>query len=208
MKVSLKYLVLIGITFVFLILLYIYWNDDSKPTPMEAIEQVRTNTGMKVSLAEVDVENGIIVFYKQNQSINAEFVRKTRRGWKWGYGGGHTIPSYPNGVDTNKIDTYLSYQYFPGTDNTEFGSSPFPMLFGVLKNSNVSNIVVKDLVNNNEIKATIINGNQDFRIWYVFIDKDQDKKFIISTISDEGKVIADKTINEELDSQTSTESIK
>ncbi|MGN7358518.1 hypothetical protein ACTHPF_13175 [Paenibacillus sp. SAF-054] len=208
MKVSIKYLVLIGITFVFLILLYRYWNDDSKPTPMEAIEQARTNTGMKVSLAEVDVENGIIVFYKQNQSINAEFVRKTRRGWKWGYGGGHTIPSYPNGVDTNKIDTYLSYQYFPGTDDTEFGSSPFPMLFGVLKNSNVSNIVVKDLVNNNEIKATIINGNQDYRIWYVFIDKDQDKKFIISTISDEGKVIADKTINEELDSQTGTESIK
>lgn len=202
MKARGKSIVVISIVVIFLILFYGYWNDDSKPTPMEAIEQVRTNNGIKEPLAEVDVEKGKIVFFKINKSINAEFVRKTYKGWKWGYGGGHTIPGLSNEIDNNNIDSYLSYQYFPSTDDTQYGYSPFPMLFGVLQNSTVSSITVKDLINNKEIKASIINRDPDFRIWYVFINKDQGKKFVISTISDQGKVMADKEINEEFDSQS------
>jgi hypothetical protein len=199
-------IILASIVFLF------YFGKGSSNTPIEAIEKSRGNHVDDIVLQK-DIENGQVVFYLRNinngqQFVSAEFVKKTLLGWKWVYGGGHSLPNYTGSNQKVTLDESWSYQYFPSTKGSEFGKSPFPMLFGVIKNSDITSVIVQDQRIVREQKAEIVKTNSTLRFWYVFVTEEQGRKFTISARSTDGKEVSVKSINEENNSRSSTKDNK
>jgi hypothetical protein len=180
--------------------LYIYLEQGSAKTAVEAIEKSR-GFHMDDIVLQKDIEDGQVVFYLRKindgqQVVSAEYVKKTLLGWKWVYGGGHSLPNYQGSNPDMIKEESWSAQYFPSTRSTEFGKSPFPMLFGVVKDSDINSIAVRDLKNLKEQKAEIVQTNGSLRFWYVFVTEQQGGKFAISAMSKDGTAVSAKTIDE------------
>ncbi len=173
---------------------------NSFKSAIEAIEESR-GTHIDYLVLQKDIDNGRVVFYLRNindgqQVVSAEFVRKTILGWKWVFGGGHSAPKYTGTDQEMKVDESWSYQYLPSTEGSEFGKSPFPMLFGLIKNQDITSIVVRDLMNFEEQEAEIVQTNSSVRLWYVFVTEKQGGKFTITANSKDGKKVSVKNIDE------------
>ncbi|MBT2764048.1 hypothetical protein [Paenibacillus sp. ISL-20] len=203
---AMKKILLISICiFMGIIGLFLFIEKDSSNTAIEAKEKSR---GFQIDdiVLQKDILNGQLVFFLRNindgqQVVSAEYVKKTLLGWKWVFGGGHSLPNYQGENQKMIIDESWSTQYLPSTRNTEFGKSTFPILFGVIKNSEINSVIVRDLKNSKELKAEIVKTNSSLRFWYVFVKEDQGKKFTISAMSKDETEVSVKTIDEEQYSQ-------
>ncbi len=69
--------------------------------------------------------------------------------------------------------------YLPSTDEKKFRNSPFPLISGIIGNSEISRIVVRDKTKNLEVQAKIVHINSEFKLYYVFLYHLQDKKYDI-----------------------------
>ncbi|WP_339821431.1 hypothetical protein MKZ15_09290 [Paenibacillus sp. FSL R7-0216] len=154
---------------------YIYVsNHFFSSTPIEAVEKVRYE--MKGHLLyEAETDRGKILFIlrdlQNGQTINAEYVRKTPLlGWKWGYGGGHTLPS----IHDKDPDSYWTVQYFPS-----------PFLFGVILNSQIDSIQVYSYATKESFTASIkATGDRNVRFWYQLLPEEQGTKFKLTAEAD------------------------
>lgn len=176
--------------------------DDSSPTIVEAIEKARDDNYVSYIIREVAFKDGVVVFFirkTQDNSIQivSEYVKKTGKGWKWGVGGGHSGSNLRlNSTDAEAHKQSFTYQYFPITEGTEFGKSPFPMIFGVVLNPDISRMVVKDSNRGLERQAEIVEVNKNFKLYYVFLDQIQGLKFDITGYNGEGLPIDTQSIDE------------
>lgn len=95
-------------------------------TADNAVEQFRGPSSMHVIHRE-PVSGGTLLFMKRpyqagSHNLQVEYVRKTRIGWKWAWGGGYGI-----GESSQSI-TALNYMGMPELDHL---STPFPWCSGI-----------------------------------------------------------------------------
>lgn len=151
------------------------------------------------------LEEGVLVFHipdikgdKAESRLGAEFVRKVLFGWEVSYKGG----AYSSGIKQP-----LYGQYFPA-----FEDSPFPMVYGEIKDSNINKVVVKEPGSKLEKQARIINVKRkpamerDMVLWYVFLDRINGKSLDIKGMTANNEVIFTLSENITIDwtSTTST----
>jgi hypothetical protein len=137
--------------------------------------------------------------------IASEYVKKTRSGWKWVTGGGHSGSNLRLDLtDAEASKQSLTNVYFPSTDGTGFGKSPFPMIFGVVLNPEISRMVIKDSNQRLERQAEIVEVNKNFKLYYVFLDPNQGKKFDITGYNESGTVVKAEAIDESVNFSAGT----
>jgi hypothetical protein len=177
-------------------------DDESSATIVEAIEKVRGDGYVSYFIHEVPFKDGTVVFFlrymKNNQpQLASEYVKRTRKGWKWGFGGAHSGSNLSlNLTDAEASKLTFTEQYFPSTEGTMFGKSPFPMLFGAILNGKITTLSVKDHRTGLEKQAEIVEVNDNFKLYYVFLDQRQGTKFDIMGKDGSGKILAQQTIDE------------
>lgn len=176
-------------------------DNEYSTTAVEAINKYRGENSVNYIIHEHQVKDGEIVFYLRNINngqivVSYEYVRKTKRGWKWVYGGGHSGSGLSLNNPGDFLGESLSYQFTRDLSDTEIGDNPFPMIYGIILNPDISRVVVKDYKNEMEKQATIINIRDKFNLYYVFLDPNQGEKFDIITYSADGKELYTKTIDE------------
>lgn len=172
-----KRMVFIIIVMLALVGSWLIFTHKNSDTIIEAIEEIRGNVDRIIY--QTEVENGVVVFYENNvgddaYTINAEFVKHNLFGWKWVYGGGFSG---------------YSGQYFQSVSGT-----PFPMIFGEVKNNEIEKIKVLDK-EHNETKLVDIVGNDDHRIWYIFLDETSGPNFDIMGMSASGEIVESISFN-------------
>lgn len=181
---------------------YFYLQDeDSSASVVEAIEKVRGDNYVDYIIHQQPVENGELVFFLRNihdgqVQVVSEFVKKTWKGWKWGYGGSFGASNVRLDLtqEEAKRETFCS-QYLPSTKGAEF-DSPFPMIYGIVLNPDFSRIVVKDYVTGLEKQTKLVEVNENFRLFYVLLDDVQGKKFDIIAFDRFGGILHTVTIDE------------
>ncbi|MFD0618883.1 hypothetical protein ACFQZR_15575 [Paenibacillus sp. GCM10027629] len=167
------------------VFIYLYIQDESTASPHEAIAH-RIGTGQIYE--EIDVPKGRLIFYSRGSSIYADFVKESWKGWKWGYGGGHTIPVYKQQAGKYEHVDFSS-QYFPSIRGMGL-YMPYPMLFGVITNPNVAYISVLSKQTGDNFRTAILsNGRDPYRIWFLRLDEVQGKQFEISAVSSKHQIL-------------------
>ncbi|EES74926.1 MULTISPECIES: hypothetical protein [Paenibacillus] len=171
---------------------YFYISNQYSSTPMEAVERVRSEINGQL-LHEVKTDQGKVLFmlrHLQNgQTLNAEYVQKTPLlGWKWGWGGGHTVPH----VSDNDPDSFWTEQYFPSTKGTD-ADSPFPLLFGVIQSAQIDAIHVYSYATNESFTASVMEtGGPGIRLWYLYISEEQGTRFKLIAQTEDQEIISTK----------------
>lgn len=184
-----------------IILGFLHFRDGgSSDTVVEAIEKARDVGYVNYIIHEHPVQDGVVVFFLRNMndgqiSVNSEYVRRTRQGWIWGYGGGFSGSNVRLDL-TEEEARKESFQsaFFHSTEGTEF-DSPFPMIYGVILNPDITRIVIKDYVKKLERQANIVEVNRNFKLFYLLLE--QGGKFDITAYEEDGKVIKVELIDEE-----------
>lgn len=185
---------------------------EGSPTVVEAIEKIRGEGYVSYMIDERPVADGEVAFFLRKTpsggyTIAAEYVRKFEKGWKWGYGGSFGASNYHPGLSDAEARKEGFYaMYLPGTEGTEFGSSPFPMYYGIAPHPDISRIVVKDPTGY-EKQAQIVSVEQNFKLFYVFMDASQGTKFEITGYDRSGNIIHQVTQDESLPSNGSVTTI-
>lgn len=151
-------------------------------TIVEAIQKSGRNVSNLVDTE--NVKGGVVVFYKKaigNGGVtNASgYIKKTLWGWEWTWGGEHS-DSTPMG---------FSAQYFPYVKTT-----PFPLVFGEIKDPNVKSIDVSENGTTNKVQAKIVGTGTDL-MWYVFLDKLAGPDFTITGLSNSGSILYTQSLN-------------
>ncbi|NDI35468.1 hypothetical protein [Chengkuizengella sediminis] len=194
-KKNIKYLIVLVV--IISVWLFLNLKEDYSETPIKAIEKVKNEVGF--ILHEIEVDDGKVLLYstdtgEDSQVLNAEYVKKSWLGWKWGYGGVHSFPRYSEHTIDMSIDP-ISYMYFPSTKGTPVGDTPFPMFVGVLNNPDIDSISLLSHLTGEEEIVNIIEG-PGYKIWYLFVTKEQGFEFTLKLLSSEGKVLHKEYINE------------
>jgi len=174
-------------------------------TPIESINKARGKNFVDYVIHEQSVLDGEIIFFlrKINDDqivVSYEYVRKTWRGWKWIYGGGHSGSGMSLIEPSEVLGEPITYHFSNDQSHTEIGKTPFPMLHGIILNHDIKRVVVKDYKSGLERQAQIINIRDNFNLYFLFIDSNQGKKFDIITYNISGQKIYTKTIDEGLSS--------
>lgn len=145
------------------------------------VEMAIEQSGRHVSamIHQEKIEEGVVVFFKRNISnggytIDSGYVKKSLFGWKWVSGGGF---SGYNG------------QYFQSISGT-----PFPLIFGEIKNQGIEGVKLNDK-EHNETKVAKIVGTDKNRVWFMFLNKSDGPEFDIVSSSNTGEVLDYKSIN-------------
>jgi hypothetical protein len=168
---------------------------NSSPTITAAIEKQRGEGTVSYLIHEHAVPDGVVAFFLRNMpnhgiNVGAEYVRKTSNGWKWGYGGSFGASNVQLGLtDTDARKETFHAEYFLSTEGTEFGKTPFPMIYGVVLNPDINRMTVKDYLTGLEKQAEIVELERNFKLFYVFVDKTQGMKFDITGYAKDGEVV-------------------
>lgn len=91
-------------------------------------------------IREHAVQDGDVAFFLRNMPNNkinvvAEYVKKTRKGWIWGFGGGFSASNIRLGLsDSEALKESFHIEYFSSTEGSEYSKTPFPMFYGVVIN--------------------------------------------------------------------------
>ncbi|MDD2234655.1 MAG: hypothetical protein PHV03_07070 [Desulfitobacteriaceae bacterium] len=178
----------IVISLAVIVALFIIFNTSIIPTHStgNTIEEAIRKSGRNVTeiVHTEEVKDGVVVFYKKNIGSEGEsnasgYIKKTIWGWEWSYGGEHS-DSIGNGFST---------QYFPYSKDT-----PFPLLFGEIKDQKIKQIIILKIDQENDSEAKIIGTNSDI-MWFTFLDKSEGPRFTIIGLSGEGTTLYSETIN-------------
>jgi len=129
-----------------------------------------------------NLNNGALIFHipningdKPESRLGAEFLKKTPTGWEVSDKGG----AYSSGIPQP-----FYCQYLPSD-----GDSPFPMLYGEIKDTKIDSIVVKNTDDKVEGKTKIIRVSRkpgishDMSIWYIFLNETGNGKFNVEGLS-------------------------
>jgi len=185
-------------------------SSDASITAIAAIEKVRGAGFVSYMIHEHLVPGGEVAFFIRNMpndqiDINAEYVKKTSKGWNWGYGGGFGATNVRMGLsNTEARKETFRVEYFPSTAGSSFGSSPFPMFYGVVLNPDITRMTVKDYLTGLEKQAEIIEVERNFKLFYTFVDQAQGTKFDVIGYAADGTVIHKETTDESHSFQGST----
>ncbi|MCQ6559416.1 hypothetical protein [Paenibacillus mendelii] len=180
---------------------------DSSPTVVAAIEKQRGPGHVSYMIHEHAVPDGQVAFFIRNMPsdgihIGAEYIKKTPNGWKWGYGGEFGRSNYELGLtDTEARREMFEPMYFSSTEGTEF-DSPFPMVFGIVIHPDIRRMTAKDYLTGLEKQAELIEVERNFKLFYVFLDRNQGTKFDITGYTADGSVLHKETIQDEADQQS------
>ncbi|WP_145040602.1 hypothetical protein [Paenibacillus sp. Y412MC10] len=163
-------------------------------TPDNAVEQFRGPSSMHVIHRE-PVSGGTLLFMKRpyqagSHNLQVEYVRKTRIGWKWAWGGGYGI-----GESSQSIAA-LNYMGMPELDHL---STPFPMVFGDILDPSIKKVSVK-IKGKGSYNAKLTAAEAGRMIWFVFLPSPASTPFDIEGLDGEGNLIARKTITDPRDS--------
>jgi hypothetical protein len=201
----LKKILLIGLLIAICVVSYLIYilkyEKDYSPTAIEAINKVRGDSAVNYLIHEHPVEDGKVIFYLRNINDNQivvshEYIRKSYRGWKWIFGGGHSGSGVSLINPSEVLGDPITYFYSNDLIEKEVGETPFPLIHGIILNPEISRVVVKDSHSGLERQATIINVRDKFNLYYVFLDSNQGEKFDIKLFDREGHELAVKTIDE------------
>ncbi|OZB94426.1 hypothetical protein [Paenibacillus sp. XY044] len=185
---------------------------EGSPTVVEAIEKVNGKGFVSYMIHEQPVADGEVAFFlRKSQSgstaMVADYIRKNANGWKYVWGGTFSASNYHPGLsDTEARKESFHAEYFPGTEGTDIGSTPFPMYCGIALHPDISRIVVKDPTGY-EKQAQIVPVEQNFKLFYVFLDASQGMKFEITAYDRSGNIIHQVTQDESLPSNGSVTKI-
>lgn len=141
-------------------------------------EAIKTSGSKPLSIIHEEKNNkGSIVFCNVTgeDSLYTAIVRK-------GIGGYKTVYSGVEG-DINFVASRfgISHSYFPNIEKTAL-----PIYFGVIGNSDISEVKIIEKKRNIEDKAKIINANGT-RIWLIYMNKFEGSDFDIIGLSADGK---------------------
>ncbi len=178
---------------------YIFlFSEEGYDTPLEAVQAFRSYGGPHVVIHEHDVDGGKVLFFhrmlqEDAWDFHAEYVKQTWRGWKWGYGGGHSVLF----DEDSPSEERWSYQYFPSTEGTGF-DSPFPMLYGVMDAAHHSVSIENHTTGEHHRMQGEIIDHLGVKLWYLFLTEDDGEQFTLTFLSEDNKVLDSHYINEAL----------
>ncbi|WP_052304311.1 hypothetical protein [Desulfosporosinus orientis] len=169
----------------------IFTSNPTGNTVVDAIEKTGRNV-TKVVYSE-GVKGGVVVFFKKStgnvgESVAAGYVKKTLWGWEWSWGGEHT-----DGASEG-----FSSQYFPYAKGT-----PFPLLFGEIKDPLIKYIKVSEKDSTNVREAKIVGKGTEL-LWFTFLNKTEGPDFTITGLSGEGTILYSQSINTDRKSSAQT----
>lgn len=163
-------------------------------TPEAAVEQFRGGSSSPYVIHQEPVDEGMLLFKtstrQESTNLQVEYVRKTRLGWKWVWGGGF---SNSKASDKPSAVHYMSLPELKGV------STPFPMLFGYLFDPSVVRITI-ETTKDGGYEAKQIEAGPDERIWFVFLPSSADMPYEIKGYDESGEQIASKIVDDPNDS--------
>jgi hypothetical protein len=110
---------------------------------------------------------------------------------KWAWGGEHS----------NSASNSFSAQYFPYSQGT-----PFPLVFGEIKDQQIKQIKVSEQTRTNDKEAKIVGTGTDL-MWFAFLGKSDGPIYTVTGLSSEGKTLYSDTINTDASTVTSTKPV-
>lgn len=164
-------------------------------TPEDAVMKFRDITSMKVVHKEA-IDGGVLLFIKRfyekdGTDLQIEYVRKTWLGWKWVMGGGYGISS---SAMTREAFQYMSMPKFEGIHG------PFPIVFGELSNSSITNVNVTIGGPDAGIyPARIIEFDEGQRLWFSVLPRTAAPAYGIEALNEEGAIVASKSFDDPRD---------
>ncbi|WP_168122560.1 hypothetical protein [Paenibacillus sp. HB172176] len=179
---------------VFVVIIDRETEDEGSPTVVAAIEKQYGDGYVDYLIREKLVSGGEVVFSigdleSEQPLIEANYVKKNANGWVWGYGGGFGASNIRPGLtDEEARETAPYFEYFPDTEGSQFGNSPFPMIYGIVTNPEITRITAKD-ASGLEKQAEKIEVERNFSLFYVFVDKEQGPLFDVIGYDADGKVL-------------------
>lgn len=176
----------------------------------DAVRKARGEHYIHQVLHQEPIDGGIVIFYlhrtnERDSVLAADYIKHTLFGWKWVYGGMHSVGMMDEFNTDAALLTTFTEQYFPGTEGSEFGKSPFPMLFGQIKNSQVQNIIIEDKLNGKKHQAEVVSVNRNNKLWFSFVEKES-KNFEIYANDSHGDLVVKKQATTNLSDQSSVSS--
>lgn len=141
-------------------------------------EAINASDPNKINLIhEEKTDKGSIVFYNRlgYDELSTAFIKKDIGGYKTLYDGVQE--------DISKVSKKIgiTHSYFPAIEKTSL-----PIYFGIIGDSNISQVKVIEKKRNIEGQAKIINA-KGTRIWLVYMSKFEGSDFEIIGLSKDGK---------------------
>ncbi|MBB6217046.1 hypothetical protein HNQ80_003151 [Anaerosolibacter carboniphilus] len=152
----------------------------SSPKTIEEVINGLTSNPI-IMIHEEKTATGSIAFYTRQgeDSLYTDFFRKGIKGWKYIYGG-------VRGDAKFFADKFgLTYDYSPNIEGT-----PFPIYFGIIGNSDIARVMVIEKKRGVEKEAKIIHGNNDTRIWLLYMNEFEGSEFEIVGLSSAGEELS------------------
>ncbi|ART75102.1 hypothetical protein B4U37_03155 [Sutcliffiella horikoshii] len=151
--------------------------------PRERLEEMLIHYNNYEILHIEEVESGVVVFftYDNKKEINIEmvsamFVKQTKYGWEDpAEGGEHAI------ID----QTYISHEFISPINE----DSPFPLVFGKIISSDISEVLLRKVDTKQDIKTEKIVSKSGERYWFTFADIKPDEMFEIHGLTRDGQII-------------------
>ena len=175
--------------------------DEGSPTVVAAIEKFRREGYVDYIIHEKLVPGGEVAFYLQNResnqpNVNADFVKKSSEVWSWSFGGSMAATNLHLGLTNEEArGTQFMFSYIHDTAGSPYGKSPFPMIYGIATNPDITRMTVKD-ASGMEKQAEMIEVERHFTLFYVFVDKEQGPLFDVIGYDAEGKVVHQDKVDE------------
>jgi hypothetical protein len=136
----------------------------------KAMEEANVQHG-KIYHIEI-VKDGVLIFYKNQEYLNAGFIRKTPEKWKWVTGGG-------------------SVELQPKEDISWIASNydevPLNFFYGVISNPDIKQVKTSKPDGTLEETAKIVKTKEDLELWFTLYDEPVKAPFNVIGFSNNGE---------------------
>ncbi|MDF9408386.1 MAG: hypothetical protein A4E52_00460 [Pelotomaculum sp. PtaB.Bin013] len=166
----------------------------------------KSNRNISSILHKEELPNGALVFYvpgftdnEAKSKLGLEYLKRTPNGWEM---------SYQGGMYSTNVEQAIYFEFFP--DDKDEGT-PLPLIYGEIKDRNITQVLVNDLKYQTQQQAKIINVDRepglqsDIRVWYA-ASEIQGSKFEIIGKGDAGEILFLQKVNALVGCETSNES--
>lgn len=124
-------------------------------------------------LHQEEVSNGVVVFYNKpnKDNLHAHYIKKKLIGWEYVYGG----------VQSD-VSLGIEKRGFVVNSFSKVKNTPFPMLYGIVGDSEISKIRVIGTELKREYEAKIVGENN---IWILFMEEFDEESYDIIGVSED-----------------------
>ncbi|TYS58480.1 hypothetical protein FZC74_11770 [Sutcliffiella horikoshii] len=151
--------------------------------PRERLEEMLIHYNNYEILHIEEVESGVVVFFTYDnkkeiniETVSAMFVKQTKYGWEDpAEGGEYAI------ID----QTYISHEFISPINE----DSPFPLVFGKIISSDISEVLLRKVDTKQDIKTEKIVSKSGERYWFTFADIKPNEMFEIHGLTRDGQII-------------------